>query len=584
MSQQRSSVLRASALCRRLVAGLIAGSVVAIPSIAGSTSIAFAGVVPALQLPWPAGTAWNISGFSYGCFDHMGNDYYAIDFGLTGGNQVNAVADGTAYTATGDNGGYGYIVWINHGGGLVSLYAHLQSFAIPPGGTLVHAGQLIAYSDNSGTGSRGDHLHFALHYGATTWSDGLAYQPEPMSRLLGFGAYGTCGQSPSPNFTSQPNSWSSPASGPMASSTVYSSTSGQRDLFAVNTSGCLMYTSASPSAGPPWPAPTSLGCGFGGGSPPVSTRSEYSGELDVYVIDSNGALWHKRWTSSGGWGIFENLSAGTCSTFAGAPAATASTFNGILDVYTITSRGVLCHNWAYNAGSFVGWDMPPNGPTNFTGSPAATNDPANGNANAYGERDVYAITASGSLWHNWAHPGPPPGGPWVGWDQVMGAVLTGSPTATASAWNGNRDVYAMTSGGTSPSGRLYHNWAVTPGGWAGWDSVSNTTNNTGIPAYFSGFSAATASTFNGNRDVYVVTPTTPNGRLMHNFAGPSGGWAGWDLVDSISTFFGSPTASAYALYGNRDVYVISAGGQMQHYSAPPVGAWSAMDPIDSGYP
>jgi hypothetical protein len=128
-------------------------------------------------------------GNSYGCNDHSGKDYYAIDFALASGSAVSAVAAGTAHTvAAANSGGYGNMVWVNHGGNIVSLYAHLSSFAISDGQGVAQ-GQTLGYSGSTGN-STGPHLHFVMHQGATTWYDGSALEAEPMSGYSGFGNYG----------------------------------------------------------------------------------------------------------------------------------------------------------------------------------------------------------------------------------------------------------------------------------------------------------------------------------------------------------------------------------------------------------
>ncbi|MGH7442215.1 MAG: M23 family metallopeptidase, partial [bacterium] len=55
---------------------------------------------------------------------------------------------------------YGNAVLIDHGYGLMSLYAHLNDFQVKPG-QMVSKGQLIAHSDSTGLAG-GDHLHFSM--------------------------------------------------------------------------------------------------------------------------------------------------------------------------------------------------------------------------------------------------------------------------------------------------------------------------------------------------------------------------------------------------------------------------------------
>lgn len=85
-----------------------------------------------------------------------------IDFGSDVGTAVHSVADGVVIY-TGQVSGYGVYVEIDHGGGLHSFYAHLDSFA-STAGQVVRAGDIIAYSGDTGIGT-GPHLHFGMHTG-----------------------------------------------------------------------------------------------------------------------------------------------------------------------------------------------------------------------------------------------------------------------------------------------------------------------------------------------------------------------------------------------------------------------------------
>lgn len=81
------------------------------------------------------------------------------DFDAPIGTPVVAASDGTVTMAQ-FYGGYGRAIKIDHGGGVVTMYAHLSSYAVDVGQS-VSAGQVIAYSGNTGT-STGPHLHFTV--------------------------------------------------------------------------------------------------------------------------------------------------------------------------------------------------------------------------------------------------------------------------------------------------------------------------------------------------------------------------------------------------------------------------------------
>ena len=89
------------------------------------------------------------------------------DIGAPSGTPILAADSGMA-TVIADNGnGYGNYIMINHGGGRVTLYAHMSAFAISNGAT-VSQGQVIGYVGSTGN-STGPHLHFETRInGATT--------------------------------------------------------------------------------------------------------------------------------------------------------------------------------------------------------------------------------------------------------------------------------------------------------------------------------------------------------------------------------------------------------------------------------
>jgi len=76
------------------------------------------------------------------------------------GAPVVAPASGVVITIT-QQRGYGLILEINHGNGLVTKYAHLSRVNVKQG-QRVTRGQLIANVGNSGL-STGPHLHYEIH-------------------------------------------------------------------------------------------------------------------------------------------------------------------------------------------------------------------------------------------------------------------------------------------------------------------------------------------------------------------------------------------------------------------------------------
>ncbi len=82
-----------------------------------------------------------------------------IDFAGPEGSDVFSVADGVVIFA-GQRSGYGNLVEINHGDGLVTRYAHARALAVKAG-DIVTKDQLVAYMGSTGR-STGTHLHYEV--------------------------------------------------------------------------------------------------------------------------------------------------------------------------------------------------------------------------------------------------------------------------------------------------------------------------------------------------------------------------------------------------------------------------------------
>lgn len=94
-----------------------------------------------------------------------------VDLVAPHGTPVRAMADAHVRFA-GAMSGYGNVVWLDHGGSVLSVYAHLSDIHVTVG-TLVRAGSVIALSGASGD-ARGPHLHFEI------WRWGRPVDPVPL--------------------------------------------------------------------------------------------------------------------------------------------------------------------------------------------------------------------------------------------------------------------------------------------------------------------------------------------------------------------------------------------------------------------
>ena len=95
--------------------------------------------------------------------------HFAVDVVVAEDTPVKATADGTVILSEWTTQ-TGYVIIIEHSGGLISAYKHNASLTKEQG-DLVKAGEVIAISGNTGELTTGPHLHFEL------WSNGYPIDP-----------------------------------------------------------------------------------------------------------------------------------------------------------------------------------------------------------------------------------------------------------------------------------------------------------------------------------------------------------------------------------------------------------------------
>lgn len=97
--------------------------------------------------------------------------HHGVDISVPTGTPVESMASGRVRFA-GEQSGYGRIVWIDHGGDLLSAYAHLSEILVEVGEE-IEKGQVIARSGASGNVTA-PHLHFEV------WKNGRELDPVQM--------------------------------------------------------------------------------------------------------------------------------------------------------------------------------------------------------------------------------------------------------------------------------------------------------------------------------------------------------------------------------------------------------------------
>lgn len=131
------------------------------------------GWIPGAEVPFigadgfcsPVGSDWEsrvTSEFGYRSdpFTGQSSGHTGIDIAVPTGTPVRAALPGVVTTATYNAGGYGYYVKIDHGNGMVTLYAHNLKLLVKAGDT-VEAGDMVSLSGSTGR-STGPHLHFEV--------------------------------------------------------------------------------------------------------------------------------------------------------------------------------------------------------------------------------------------------------------------------------------------------------------------------------------------------------------------------------------------------------------------------------------
>ncbi|MFT9494235.1 MULTISPECIES: peptidoglycan DD-metalloendopeptidase family protein [Bacillota] len=90
-----------------------------------------------------------------------------------GGKPIVAIAPGKVIVSD-FLGGYGNVVFIDHGNGITSRYAHMKTSGVPAGKT-IRAGAVVGYVGSTGD-STGDHLHFEVRVNGNPVDPAKYYQ------------------------------------------------------------------------------------------------------------------------------------------------------------------------------------------------------------------------------------------------------------------------------------------------------------------------------------------------------------------------------------------------------------------------
>jgi murein DD-endopeptidase MepM/ murein hydrolase activator NlpD len=130
------------------------------PNSVGATSTGSNGTTTRAPAPVASSAAllWPVPGGTISQYFHAG--HLALDIAAPYGSQIVAAQGGTVTWAGWRNNGGGYVISIDHGNGMVTVYNHLGSIWVSPG-QWVNAGQGIGGIGCTGI-CTGPHTHFEV--------------------------------------------------------------------------------------------------------------------------------------------------------------------------------------------------------------------------------------------------------------------------------------------------------------------------------------------------------------------------------------------------------------------------------------
>lgn len=125
----------------------------------------FSPTIPHADFIWPVnGRISSIFGLRRFFNDQERRPHSGLDIAAAEGTPIKATASGTVIDA-GDFFFSGNMIYLDHGQGIISLYAHLSEIAVKPG-DVINQGDIIGKVGQTGRVT-GPHLHFAVYSNQT---------------------------------------------------------------------------------------------------------------------------------------------------------------------------------------------------------------------------------------------------------------------------------------------------------------------------------------------------------------------------------------------------------------------------------
>lgn len=244
--------------------------------------------------------------------------------------------------------------------------------------------------------------------------------------------------------------------------------------------------------------------------------------MEVYAIDSSGALEQNAFTPGTSWRGWDSLG----GSFTGTPSAVWDSHTGAIDVFAIAAGTGALEEDAYANGGWTGWR---NLGGDLAGTPAAYVDPVTHDV------DVFGAAPGGALEEDaWT-------GSWQGW-QSLGGDVTGTPAPSYDSVTGNLEVYVI------DSDQALEEDAYVNGAWNGLRAIGG--------SVYEGLSGSPSVVSDPGQDTEYVFANAGNGILARYWWTPGNG--GWTHLQTTGPYTGSPTAILDSATGNIEIYATSA--------------------------
>ncbi len=253
--------------------------------------------------------------------------------------------------------------------------------------------------------------------------------------------------------------------------------------------------------------------------------------LDIFVVGTDSALWHRWWDGSA-WGGWESLG-GVLTT----PPEVVSWGTNRLDVFALGTDHALWHRW-WDGSSWGGWESLGGV---LTSSVSAVSWAPN-------RLDIFGLGVDHALWHRWWD-----GSSWGGWES-LGGVLTSPPKAVA--WEPNRlDVF-----GLGVDHALWHRW-WDGSSWGGWESLGGTLTS----------QPEVVSWDEGRLDIFAVGTDSA---LWHRWWDGSS-WGGWQSLGGVLE---SPPKAVSWSANRLDIFVTGTNSAIWHrwWDGSSWGGWESL--------